>query len=162
MPVRSAGVLLWRRAVGSGLEVLLAHMGGPFWANKDDAAWSIPKGIHADDEEPLAAAIREFEEELGVPVPVAADRLVPLGEFRQPSGKRLTVWAAEADLDPGSVVPGLFTMEWPPRSGRTGEFPEIDRVEWWPIEIAQSKLVRGQRPLLDRLLQALPAPGHTE
>jgi predicted NUDIX family NTP pyrophosphohydrolase len=155
MPVRSAGVLLWRRRDGGDVEVLLAHMGGPFWARKDDAAWSIPKGIYGDDEEPLAAALREFEEELGLPCPVPPDRLVPLGELRQPSGKRLTVWAGEADLDPAAVVPGLFEMEWPPRSGKTAQFPEIDRVEWWPLEAARVKLVRGQRPFLDRLAQAL-------
>lgn len=155
MPVRSAGVLLWRRRGGEAVEVLLGHMGGPFWTGKDDAAWSIPKGIHADDEEPLAAALREFAEELGLPVPVPPDRLVPLGELRQPSGKRLTVWAAEADLDPAAVVPGLFEMEWPPRSGRTAEFPEIDRAEWWSLEVAREKLVRGQRPFLDRLVQAM-------
>jgi predicted NUDIX family NTP pyrophosphohydrolase len=89
-----------------------------------------------------------------MPVPVAADQLVPLGdELRQPSGKRLTVWAAEADLDPAGVVPGMFTMEWPPRSGRTAEYPEIDRAAWWAVEVARDKLVRGQRPFLDRLAQ---------
>lgn len=150
MPPRSAGLLLWRRR-GDRLEVLLGHMGGPFWAGKDDAAWSIPKGLYGDDEEPLAAAMREFTEELGLPVPVPADRLTPLGEIRLPSGKRLTVWAAEADLDPADVVPGTFAMEWPPRSGKVGEFPEIDRAEWWSLEDAATKLVRGQVPFLERL-----------
>ena len=156
MPVRSAGILLWRHGA-DGVEVLIAHMGGPFWAGKDVAAWSVPKGEHADDEEPLAAALREFEEELGLPVPVAVDALVPLGELRQPSGKRLTVWAAEADLDPAAVTPGTFTMPWPPRSGRTAEFPEVDRVAWCSIEEAGERLVKGQRPFLGRLTSALRA-----
>ena len=152
VPPRSAGLLLWRRR-GDQLEVLLAHMGGPFWTGKDTAAWSIPKGLYDEDEEPLDAAMREFTEELGLPVPVPKDRLVPLGELRQPSGKRLTVWTAEADLDPAEIRPGVFTMEWPPRSGKQAEFPEIDRVEWFGLDVAADKLVRGQRPFLDRLVQ---------
>jgi predicted NUDIX family NTP pyrophosphohydrolase len=159
VPVRSAGLLLWRRR-GDDVHVLLGHMGGPFWAGKDAAAWSIPKGVYDETEEPLAAAMREFTEELGLPVPVAADELVALGgEHRQPSGKRLTVYAAEADLDPAGVVPGLFTMEWPPRSGRLEEFPEIDRVAWWSLEEAETKLVRGQVPFLGlvaRITRCLP------
>jgi predicted NUDIX family NTP pyrophosphohydrolase len=154
VPPRSAGLLLWRRA-GGHVEVLLAHMGGPFWARKDDAAWSIPKGLYDEDEEPVVAAMREFTEELGLPVPVSPDRLASLGEIRQPSGKRLTVWAAEADLDPAAVVPGLFTMEWPPRSGKQAEFPEIDRVAWWSLGDAEVKLVRGQVPFLARLVALL-------
>jgi predicted NUDIX family NTP pyrophosphohydrolase len=153
--VRSAGILLWRRGAGGGIEVLLGHMGGPFWSRKDEAAWSVPKGEYLEDEPPLAAAVREWVEELGVDLPVPADRLAPLGELRQPSGKRLSVWIAEGDLDPATVVPGTFTMEWPPRSGRTAEFPEIDRVQWWPLEVARAKLVKGQRPVLDRLLDHL-------
>jgi predicted NUDIX family NTP pyrophosphohydrolase len=149
---RSAGILLWRRAADGAVEVLLGHMGGPFWTGKDEAAWSIPKGLYDDDEEPLAAAAREFTEELGVPLPVDLAALRPLGELRQPSGKRLTAWAAEADLNPAAVVPGTFTLEWPPRSGRTAEFPEIDRAAWWQLEVARTKLVKGQRPFLDRLL----------
>jgi predicted NUDIX family NTP pyrophosphohydrolase len=137
--------------------VLLGHMGGPFWTGKDEAAWSIPKGLYDEDEEPLTAAAREFTEELGLPLPVPLDDLQPLGELRQPSGKRLAVWAAESDLDPASVVPGMFTMEWPPRSGKTAEFPEIDRAAWWPIEVARTKLVKGQRPFLDRLVQLVRA-----
>ena len=153
MPVRSAGILLWRRGDGV-VEVLLGHMGGPFWANKDDAAWSIPKGEYDATEDPLTAAMREFSEELGVAVPVERHRLVQLGaERRLSGGKRLTVYAAEGDLDPADVVPGTFTMEWPPRSGRTAEFPEIDRAAWWSIEAAGSKLVRGQLPLLVRLTE---------
>lgn len=154
VPQRSAGLLLWRRR-GGAVEVLLAHMGGPFWSGKDLAAWSIPKGLYDGDEEPLAAALREFAEELGLAAPVAPDALVPLGELRQPSGKRLSAWAGEADLDPAAVVPGLFTMEWPPRSGKLAEFPEIDRVEWFPLEVARQKLVRGQTGFLDLLRDLL-------
>ena len=131
-------------------------MGGPYWTGKDNAAWSIPKGLYDEDEEPVVAAMREFTEELGLPVPVPPEQLVPLGELRQPSGKRLTVWAAEADLDPADVVPGQFTMEWPPRSGNQAEFPEIDRVEWWSLSDAETKLVKGQIPFLARLARSLP------
>lgn len=154
MVARSAGILLYRWVDGEP-EVLLGHMGGPFWTGKDDAAWSIPKGLYDDVEPPLAAALREFTEELGIAPPFEPDALQPLGELRQPSGKRLTAWAAEGDLDPADVVPGTFTMEWPPRSGRTAEFPEIDRAAWWPVDVAKVKLVKGQRPLLDRLLSLL-------
>src|SRR5205814_738545 len=110
VPVRSAGVLLWRRRGDGDIEVLIAHMGGPYWTGKDDAAWSVPKGEYADDEEPLDAAVREWNEELGVPMPVPVDCLQPLGEVRQRSGKRLVVWAAEGDIDPDTIVPGTFTM----------------------------------------------------
>ncbi len=151
----SAGILLYRRGA-SGPEVLLGHMGGPFWAKKDDGAWSLPKGEHGPDEEPLAVARREFEEELGSPVP-AAD-LVPLGECRVTSGKVLTVWAAEGDLDAGSAVSNTFELEWPPRSGRMQEFPEIDRAAWFAVDEARAKLVKGQVPFLDRLLERLAAP----
>lgn len=153
MPVRSAGVLLWRRAGDGSLEVLVGHMGGPFWARKDVAAWSVPKGEYLDDEDALAAAQREFVEELGVPMPVEPVALQPLGEVRQPSGKRLTVWAAEAELDPATVVPGTFPLEWPPRSGTVVEFPELDRVAWLSIDDARDRLVKGQRDFLDRLMR---------
>jgi predicted NUDIX family NTP pyrophosphohydrolase len=152
VPPRSSGVLLWRRR-DDVIQVLLGHMGGPFWASKDTGAWSIPKGLYDDTEEPLPAAMREFTEELGVPVPVPAEQLVALCELTQPSGKRLTIWAGEAELDPAIVVPGLFSMEWPPRSGRMAEFPEIDRAEWFDLDTAHEKLVRGQRPFLERLVQ---------
>ena len=157
MVVRSAGILLYRRA-GDDVEVLLGHMGGPLWSRKDEAAWSAPKGLYDDTEQPLDAAVREFTEELGLPLPVAVGSLQPLGELRQPSGKRLTLWAAEGDLDPADVVPGTFTMEWPPHSGRTAEFPEIDRVAWWPVDTARTKLAKGQRPFLDRLQELLSRP----
>jgi predicted NUDIX family NTP pyrophosphohydrolase len=153
MPVRSAGILLWRRG-DDGVQVLIAHMGGPFWTKKHDGAWSVPKGEYLEDE-PLTAALREWVEELGVPLPAPVEALVPLGELRQPSGKRLTLWAGEGDLDPGSVVPGVFSLEWPPRSGRMVEFPEVDRVEWVGVAAARPLLVAGQRPFLDRLAEAV-------
>ena len=147
----SAGILLWRRSDG-GPEVLLGHMGGPFWARKDAGAWSIPKGEYGSGEEPEAVARREFEEELGSPVP--ATELTPLGELRT-SGKVLTVWAAEGDLDATACTSNTFELEWPPRSGKVQQFPEIDRAEWLPVDVAREKLVKGQVPFLDRLLDLL-------
>ncbi|GGV56051.1 NUDIX domain-containing protein [Streptomyces spectabilis] len=147
---RSAGLLLFRTP---GPEVLIGHMGGPFWARRDAAAWSIPKGEYGDDEEPLAAAVREFEEELGRPAPTGP--FLPLGDVRQAGGKTVTVWAVEADLDPATVVPGTFEMEWPPRSGRVQEFPELDRVGWFPLDRAHDRLVAGQRAFLERLTALL-------
>jgi predicted NUDIX family NTP pyrophosphohydrolase len=155
VPVRSAGILLWRRNPAGTVEVLIGHMGGPFWARKEAAAWSLPKGEYAETEEPLAAALREFGEELGVPLPVEPADLVELGEVRQSSGKRLSIWAASGDLDPATVVPGTFTMVWPPKSGRTAEFPELDRVEWSSVAAARERLVAGQRTFLDRLIDVL-------
>ncbi|MGA4843931.1 NUDIX domain-containing protein [Streptomyces sp. G45] len=149
---RSAGLLLFR-VRESGPEVLVGHMGGPFWARRDQAAWSIPKGEYGDDEEPLAAAVREFTEELGLPAPPGP--YLSLGEVRQAGGKVVAVWAVEADLDPAAVVPGTFRMEWPRGSGRTREFPELDRVGWFPLEHARDKLVAGQRAFLERLAAAL-------
>jgi predicted NUDIX family NTP pyrophosphohydrolase len=145
--MRSAGILVFRRVDGR-TEVLIGHMGGPFWARKDDGAWSVPKGLIEDGEEPLAAARREFQEELGLPAPDGEP--LPLGEVKQ-SGKTVTLWAVEGDLDPAAVVPGTFELEWPPRSGRTREFPEVDRVAWFGLDDARVKLVKGQRPFLDRL-----------
>ena len=147
MPRTSAGILLHRLGP-DGREVLIGHMGGPFWARKDDRAWSIPKGEHGPDEDPLAVAHREFAEELGSPVP--ATDLVPLGRLRA-SGKVLTVWAAEGDLDAEACTSNTFELEWPPRSGRIQEFPEIDRAAWFPLDQARAKLVPGQVPFLDRL-----------
>ena len=144
----SAGILLYRLRP-AGPEVLLGHMGGPFWAKKDDGGWSIPKGEHGPDEDPLAVARREFEEELGSSVPT--QELVPLGALRVTSGKVLAVWAAEGDLDAAAAQSNTFTVEWPPRSGRVQEFPEIDRAAWFGLEEARSKLVKGQVPFLDRL-----------
>jgi predicted NUDIX family NTP pyrophosphohydrolase len=157
MPVRSAGVLLWRRTAGDSPELLLGHMGGPFWTRKDLGAWSVPKGEYDGTEPPLEAALREFAEELGLAVPVPAEQLVSLGEVVQPSGKRLTVWAGEGDLDPAAVVPGTFTLQWPPRSGRTSEFPELDRVAWWAADDARERVVAGQRPFVDRLVALVGA-----
>jgi predicted NUDIX family NTP pyrophosphohydrolase len=153
MPRRSAGLLLWRRGP-EGTEVLIGHMGGPFWAKKDDGAWSIPKGEYAEGEEPLAHALREFAEEMGAPPPDGAD--VPLGEFRQ-SGKVVTVFAREGDFDATAIRSNHFTVEWPPRSGRVRSFPEIDRAEWMTPERARRALVKGQVPVLDALAAAIGA-----
>ncbi|HEY2042936.1 MAG TPA: NUDIX domain-containing protein [Jatrophihabitans sp.] len=147
--LRSAGILLYRESDGS-LQFLIGHMGGPFWSRRDEGAWSIPKGEYAPDEDPQAAARREFTEELGLPVPDGPWQA--LGDVRQPRGKVVTVWALKGDLDPTQVTPGTFTMEWPPRSGRLQEFPEIDRVEWCDLDTARTRLVTGQREFLDRLL----------
>lgn len=152
---RSAGILLYRFA--PALEVLIGHMGGPFWARKDDAAWSIPKGLIETGEEPLAAALREFEEELGIGAP-PVDYL-PLGEFRQPSGKRLIAFMAESDVDVARVASNTVTLEWPPRSGRVQEFPEIDRAGWFPIGIAREKVVAGQVGMLAALAERLAGGG---
>jgi predicted NUDIX family NTP pyrophosphohydrolase len=152
---RSAGILLFRRSETS-VEVLLGHMGGPFWARKDAAGWSVPKGELEPDEAPEAAARREFSEELGVPVP--AGELLELGDVKQSGGKVVTAWALEGDLDPAVVVPGTFEMEWPKGSGRIQEFPEIDRAAWFELDQAREKLVAGQRPFLDRLAELLAHP----
>lgn len=149
---RSAGILLFRGSDAS-VQVLLGHMGGPLWTRKDAGGWSIPKGEYDGDETAEAAARREFEEELGLPVPPG--ELRELGELRQPSGKLVTAWAVEGDLDPGQVVPGTFRMEWPKGSGRVQEFPEIDRAAWFELDEARGKLVKGQRPFLDRLTELL-------
>jgi predicted NUDIX family NTP pyrophosphohydrolase len=145
-------VLLYRRGAGGAVQVLLGHMGGPFWAKKDDGAWSVPKGEYGDGEDPLAVAHREFEEELGSPVP--SSDLVPLGELRA-GAKVLTVWAAEGDLDAAAAVSNTFSLEWPPRSGRVQDFPEIDRAAWLGVDEARVKLVKGQVPFLDRLTALL-------
>jgi predicted NUDIX family NTP pyrophosphohydrolase len=153
MPARrSAGVLLYRSADGV-VEVLIGHMGGPFWARKDDGAWSIPKGEAEADEDLFAVAQREFAEELGSPVP--ATEFLDLGELRVTSGKVLSVWAAAGDLDAAACVSNTFPLEWPPRSGRVQQFPEIDRAAWFAVAEARPKLVTGQRPFLDRLLEQL-------
>ena len=153
MPPRSAGLLVYRKAQ-DGIEVLLVHPGGPYWRRKDDGAWSIPKGEHDADEEPLDVAIREFREELGMDPPDVG-AAVPLGEHRQPSGKLVTAWAVEGDMDVSEIVSNTFEMEWPPRSGRTAEFPEVDRADWFPPDEARRKLLRGQVVLLDRLAAVL-------
>lgn len=155
----SAGILLYRRAGGRTLEVLLAHMGGPYWARKDEGAWSIPKGEYSPGEPAFDAARREFAEELGVPAPEV--EYLDLGTVRQSGGKSVSAWAGEWDLDPDAVaaaVGGVFEMEWPPRSGRRQSFPEIDRVAWFPLDLARQKVVKGQRALLERLAQLLEEP----
>ncbi|WP_285743736.1 NUDIX domain-containing protein [Lentzea sp. NBRC 105346] len=144
---RSAGILLFRR--NPEVEVLLGHMGGPFWARKDDGAWTIPKGEYLDDEEALAAAQREWVEELGVPVP--SGDLTELGEVKQSGGKVVTVWALEGDLDLDQVVLGTFEMEWPKGSGKMKTFPELDKVAWFGLDDARAKMVSAQRAFLDRL-----------
>jgi predicted NUDIX family NTP pyrophosphohydrolase len=152
MPKRSAGLLVYRR--DAGIEVLLVHPGGPFWARKDDGAWSVPKGEYEPSEDPLEVALREFEEELGAEPPDPAGAL-PLGELRQPSGKVVSAWAVEGDLDVSDVRSNMFEMEWPPRSGRTQEFPEVDRAGWFSPDQARRKLLRGQVGFLDRLAEQL-------
>ena len=152
MPLLSAGLLLHRSA-GDVLEVLIGHPGGPFWARKDDGAWSIPKGEYAADDDPWDAARREFAEEIGVPPP-AGERL-DLGTAKQPSGKVLTVFAVAADLDVAAFRSNTFTVEWPKGSGRLREFPELDRAAWLPVTDAHTKLLKGQRVFLDRLVDAI-------
>jgi predicted NUDIX family NTP pyrophosphohydrolase len=145
--LRSSGLLLYRFT--PSLEVWLAHMGGPFWSRKDDGAWSIPKGLYEADESPLSAALREFEEEMGVPAPAIEFWL--LGEFRQSSGKVVTAFAAESDFQLESLVSNTFPLEWPKGSGRIQDFPEIDDARWFPLALARSKAVKGQLPLLNEL-----------
>jgi predicted NUDIX family NTP pyrophosphohydrolase len=152
VPRRSAGILLYRLA-GDAPEVLLVHPGGPFWARRDAGVWSIPKGEYDEGEDPHGCALREFEEETGSALPPG--RLIELGEVRQKSGKLVTAWAAEGDLDADAVQSNTFTMEWPPRSGRTAEFPEIDRAGWFGVEEAREKLNPAQADFLDRLLERL-------
>jgi predicted NUDIX family NTP pyrophosphohydrolase len=145
VPKRSAGILLHRDR-----EVLLVHPGGPFWARKDAGAWSIPKGEYDEGDDPRAAALREFEEELGSPLP-AGTELVELGTIKQNSGKVITAYAAAGDLDADAIRSNTFTIEWPPRSGRMQEFPEVDRAGWFPLDEAREKLNSAQAELLVRL-----------
>jgi predicted NUDIX family NTP pyrophosphohydrolase len=149
--LRSAGLLMFRRAQ-SGAEVLLAHPGGPFWSRRDEAAWTLPKGEIGPDEDPLAAARREFAEETGFE---SAAPFLPLGELRQKSGKRITAWAFEGDADPALLVSNRFELEWPPRSGRMQSFPEVDRLGWFDLVAARQKLLPGQAPFIDVLQELL-------
>lgn len=155
MGATSAGLLLYRNPPGGVVEVLIAHPGGPFWARKDAAAWSVPKGEYLSDEDPLEAAYREFEEEVGLTAPEG--QTVFLGERRQPGGKRVSVWALEGDLDITHSSSNTFALEWPRGSGNVRDFPEVDRVEWASIDQARRKLVKGQAPFLDVLLEAIAA-----
>ena len=161
--ISSAGILLYRRGAAAGtagLEVWIGHMGGPFWARKDEHAWSVPKGEYLSDEEPLAAAKREFAEEMGTPAP-ATDYIL-LGSFRQSSKKTITVFAAEADFAPQEINSNTFALEWPPGSGKVREYPEIDDARWFPVGVARTKLVKGQIQVLNALLHRLGNPDGAE
>ncbi|MGQ0702949.1 MAG: NUDIX domain-containing protein [Gemmatimonadales bacterium] len=154
MPKRSAGILLFRRVRGE-LEVFLVHPGGPFWARKDLGAWTIPKGEIEPGEEPAAVARREFEEETGA---LIREKMVPLATIKQAGGKIVEAWAVEGDFDPERLRSNTFTMEWPPRSGRSQEFPEVDRAAWFGLAEARAKFLPSQLPLLDRLAELLARP----
>jgi len=148
VPQVSAGILLYRRT-NTGTEVFLVHPGGPYWARKDEGAWSVPKGLVDAGEDELACARREFREETGFDAPAAGSER-PLGSFRLPSGKLLHVWAAEGNCDPTALRSNLFNMEWPPRSGQIAQFPEADRGAWFDRVAALRKIAPGQRGVLDR------------
>jgi len=149
MGKKSAGLLMYRRRQGI-LEVLLVHPGGPFWAKKDLGSWSIPKGEYTSDEDPLEVAKREFEEETSFK---ASGKFIPLTPLKQPSGKIITAWAFEGDCDASAIKSNTFAMEWPPRSGRQQEFPEVDRAAWFPLPIAKEKITKGQVDFLEELTQ---------
>jgi predicted NUDIX family NTP pyrophosphohydrolase len=152
MAKRSAGLLMYRRAISGEVEVLLVHPGGPFWAKKDKGAWSISKGEYADGELPLDAAKREFEEETGFST---QGEFLELGQVQQSGGKVVSAWAFEGDCDPAKLVSNRFSMEWPPRSGRMIEFPEVDRGGWFAIHDAKEQILKSQAPFLDRLQHLL-------
>ena len=154
MPKQSAGILLYRNP-GGGLEVFLVHPGGPFWANKDEGAWSIPKGEFADGEEPLEAAKREFLEETSFSIEGTFMRLNPV---KQPSGKTVYAWAVEGDVDAGSIRSNTFSIEWPRGSAKTKSFPEIDRADWFDLDTAKVKILKGQLGLLEQLSKKLSQP----
>ncbi|MGD2075292.1 MAG: NUDIX domain-containing protein [Gammaproteobacteria bacterium] len=155
MSTRSAGILLFRRKRGC-VEVLLGHPGGPFWTHKDTGAWSIPKGLCQEGETPLTAAKREFREETGFS---AEGALIELGALRQPSGKIVHAWALEKDVDAKRMVSNSFRLEWPPHSGSWESYPELDRVEWFDLTAAQSRISKGQKGFLDRLEASLQRAG---
>lgn len=154
----SAGILLFRLGAGAP-EVLLVHPGGPFWAKKDEGAWSVPKGEYGDGEEALACALRELEEELGTMPALDAEALLDLGEVKQKGGKVVRAWAAAADFDPTTLSSNSFELEWPPRSGRRQEFPEVDRAEWFGLGEARRRILAAQSPFLDRLERLLRERG---
>lgn len=151
MTKRSAGLLMYRRKSGD-VEVFLVHPGGPFWTGKDLGAWSIPKGQYDEDEQPLEAARREFQEETGF---VASGNFLELGSIKQKSGKVVSAWAFEGDCDPGDLVSNRFQLEWPPHSGRLIEIPEVDRAGWFSICAAQESILKSQQPFLHRLAESL-------
>jgi len=151
MSVKSAGLIMYRFR-DAQLEVFLVHPGGPFWAKKDDGAWSIPKGEYSEDEEPFSVAKREFTEETGHE---AAGEFIPLKPIKQPSGKIVSAWAVEGDCDAARIKSNSFTMEWPPRSGKQAEFPEVDRADWFAIKMAKQKILKGQRGFLEELCKIL-------
>jgi len=151
MAKQSAGILMYRFRQGV-LEVLLVHPGGPFWAGKDQAAWSIPKGEFSAEEDPLEAAKREFKEELGIQV---EGGFLPLGSIKQPNGKTIHVWAVEGDCDVNQIKSNTFSLEWPPKSGKFREFPEVDKADWFTPDLARTKIYKGQMALIDRLLDKL-------
>jgi predicted NUDIX family NTP pyrophosphohydrolase len=153
MPRVSAGILLYRRR-GASVQVFLVHPGGPFWERKDEGAWSVPKGLVDAGEEELACARREFREETGFEAP-AEGAALDLGTYRQPSGKRLHIWAIEGDCDAAKLSSNLFEMEWPPKSGRMTRFPEVDRGDWFDRSEALEKVSTGQRPVLEKFYEGL-------
>ena len=151
MPRQSAGILLFRRA-GGIVQFLLVHPGGPFWAKKDEGAWSIPKGLYEEPENAIDAARREFWEETGATI---AGDLVELGKFKQPGGKVISAWAAESDFDVAELRSNSFSLEWPPKSGMRKEFPEVDRAGWFSLTEAAAKITKGQVPILMKLAAEL-------
>jgi predicted NUDIX family NTP pyrophosphohydrolase len=155
MAKKSAGLLMFRRGSGA-VEVFLVHPGGPFWARKDEGVWSIPKGEYAPGEDPLEAAGREFQEETGFE---AGGDFIPLTPRKQPSGKIVSAWAFEGDCDASAIKSNSFSMEWPPRSGKQEEFPEVDRAGWFTIPAAKEKILKGQVPFLDELTEILEGRG---
>jgi predicted NUDIX family NTP pyrophosphohydrolase len=149
MPKKSAGLLVFRETEAA-LEVLLVHPGGPFWAKKDIGAWSIPKGEIEENEEPIAVALREFKEETGSEI---SGDFIPLSPLRQPGGKYIFAWAVRGNFDPATLSSNSFWLEWPPKSGRQKEFPEVDRAAWFPIEAAMKKILKGQQGFLTQLME---------
>ena len=152
MAILSAGILVFRRKEGQ-VEVLIIHPGGPLWAKKDAGSWSLPKGQLGEGEDPLVAALREFEEEIGMPCPTG--KKIDLGEIKMKSGKRVRAWAVEGDLDVTQLRSNTFSLEWPPRSGKFQDFPEVDRGAYLSVQEAKEKLIAAQHPFLDRLLEVL-------